>query len=165
MLHQYLIHPLQQLTTKFKAAGIDTVTVLLSELFPDKIKLFEDVDAWVQIACPRLSIDWGYAFPKPVLSPYEASVVLNLLEWQQDYPMDFYANDSLGPWTPNNEANRPPRPSRGNRRGAPKVSVKEEKDPVKQTAGEESSDCLKCTNCECGNSKVEKAIPDKSGDR
>ena len=31
---------------------------------------------WVQVACPRLSIDWGYAFPKPLLSPYE---VRNLL--------------------------------------------------------------------------------------
>ena len=27
--------------------------------------------SWVQVACPRLSIDWGYAFPKPLLSPYE----------------------------------------------------------------------------------------------
>lgn len=32
--------------------------------------------SWVQVACPRLSIDWGYAFPKPLLSPYE---VRNLL--------------------------------------------------------------------------------------
>ena len=28
---------------------------------------------WVQVACPRLSIDWGYAFPKPLLSPYEVN--------------------------------------------------------------------------------------------
>lgn len=27
--------------------------------------------SWVQIACPRLSIDWGMAFEKPLLSPYE----------------------------------------------------------------------------------------------
>jgi 2-(3-amino-3-carboxypropyl)histidine synthase len=26
----------------------------------------EGVDAWVQIACPRLSIDWGEGFQKPV---------------------------------------------------------------------------------------------------
>jgi 2-(3-amino-3-carboxypropyl)histidine synthase len=56
---------------------------------------------WIQIACPRLSIDWGYAFPKPLLTPYEASVVLDAIDWQSIYPMDFYANDSLGPWTPN----------------------------------------------------------------
>lgn len=29
--------------------------------------------SWVQIACPRLSIDWGAAFSKPLLSPYEVN--------------------------------------------------------------------------------------------
>jgi hypothetical protein len=28
---------------------------------------------WVQVACPRLSIDWGKAFPKPLLTPYEVT--------------------------------------------------------------------------------------------
>lgn len=28
---------------------------------------------WVQVACPRLSIDWGEAFDKPLLTPYEVS--------------------------------------------------------------------------------------------
>lgn len=39
-----------------------------------QLALFDDVDAWIQIACPRLSIDWGYAFDKPLLTPYEAEV-------------------------------------------------------------------------------------------
>jgi 2-(3-amino-3-carboxypropyl)histidine synthase len=64
---------------------------------------FSDVGAWIQIACPRLSIDWGYAFPAPLLSPFEAAVVLGEKKWKQDndYPMDFYANDSGGYYTPN----------------------------------------------------------------
>ena len=36
--------------------------------------------SWIQIACPRLSIDWGYAFAKPLLSPYEVSQVKMLLQ-------------------------------------------------------------------------------------
>ncbi len=36
----------------------------------------------------------------------QASVVLEEIEWQGVYPMDFYANASLGPWTVNNEQNR-----------------------------------------------------------
>uniref|UniRef100_A0A8C2TJW0 2-(3-amino-3-carboxypropyl)histidine synthase subunit 1 n=1 Tax=Coturnix japonica TaxID=93934 RepID=A0A8C2TJW0_COTJA len=59
---------------------------------------------WVQIACPRLSIDWGEAFSKPLLTPYEAAVALGDIEWQQPYPMDFYASQSLGPWTANHAA-------------------------------------------------------------
>lgn len=78
--------------------GVQCVVVLLSEIFPAKLALFADVDAWVQIACPRLSIDWGYAFPKPLLNPYEAEVMLQGTQWQQIYPMDFYARDG-GQWT------------------------------------------------------------------
>nr|NVI70989.1 putative diphthamide biosynthesis protein 1 [Cucujiformia] len=36
-------------------------TILLSEIFPKKLDLFQSIDAFVQIACPRLSIDWGTA--------------------------------------------------------------------------------------------------------
>ena len=45
-----------------------------------------------QIACPRLSTDWGTAFKKPLLTPYEASVALASTEWRESYPMDFYAS-------------------------------------------------------------------------
>ncbi len=76
-------------------------TILLSEIFPTKLALMPSVDAWVQIACPRLSIDWGLAFPKPLLTPYEINVALKEVEWKDTYPMDFYAYDSLGSWTPN----------------------------------------------------------------
>ncbi|CAK1590405.1 unnamed protein product [Parnassius mnemosyne] len=79
------------------------VKILLSEIFPSKLSMF-DLDAFVQVACPRLSIDWGTAFPKPLLTPYEFSVALGNSKWLKEdgtYPMDFYSNDSLGPWTPN----------------------------------------------------------------
>ncbi|OLL24689.1 Diphthamide biosynthesis protein 1 [Neolecta irregularis DAH-3] len=99
---------LENLETQIRRAGMVHIIVLLSEIFPSKLDQFEDVDAWVQIACPRLSIDWGYAFTKPLLSPYEFSVALGQVEWQQTYPMDFYANESLGAWTPNH-GRGPPR--------------------------------------------------------
>lgn len=100
-------------------AGKTAVTLLLSEIFPQKLALMNGaVDAWVQIACPRLSIDWGTAFKKPLLNPYEAAVVLKQVgfpsfggggsregaEVTRVYPMDFYASQSSGPWTPNHVA-------------------------------------------------------------
>lgn len=125
-------------------AAVPHVPILLSELSPAKLALFgPHLATFVQTSCPRLSIDWGSAFPKPLLSPYEAAVALGKAKgWdekvnglgmrrdfakaaqeereerqqrreaqpeqsqgdnekeQGDYPMDFYANDSLGPWTP-----------------------------------------------------------------
>ncbi|XP_066295537.1 2-(3-amino-3-carboxypropyl)histidine synthase subunit 1-like [Branchiostoma lanceolatum] len=106
---------LEHIAEKLQQCGKEYITVLLSEVFPDKLNMFSDVDAWIQVACPRLSIDWGTAFTKPLLTPYEASVALDAISWQNTYPMDFYANASLGPWTVNNEKHRPPRPVRQKR--------------------------------------------------
>jgi len=94
---------LEHLKSKAEAAGKAVVTVLLSEIFPQKLALMPGIGAWVQVACPRLSIDWGLAFPQPILSPYEAAVALEAMAWQETYPMDFYATNSLGPWTPNHK--------------------------------------------------------------
>lgn len=96
------------LEEQLTAAGCEHITVLLSEISPDKLALFADIDVWVQVACPRLSIDWGYAFARPLLNPYEASVALGRIAWQSPYPMDYYARDSLGPWTANYTADAAP---------------------------------------------------------
>lgn len=102
---------------------LNTVPILLSELSPAKLAILAPfISAFVQTSCPRLSIDWGYAFPRPLLSTYEASVALGKVQsrWSttissqrtvsdiekkekkeaHDYPMDFYADMSLGAWTP-----------------------------------------------------------------
>ena len=93
-------HTLTMIENHLNKLGIPYVNLLLSEIFPGKLAMFEDVDCWVQIACPRLSIDWGYAFPRPLLTPYEALVVLGEKQsWEETgetYPMDFYANHGLG---------------------------------------------------------------------
>lgn len=97
---------MEHLEAQLQALSVPYINVLLSEIFPDKLRLFQEVDAWVQVACPRLSIDWGKAFSKPLLTPYEAAVALKKVEWQQRYPMDYYANQSLGPWTVNHETHQ-----------------------------------------------------------
>ena len=40
---------LEFLVTSLREVHIDTVVVLLSEIFPDKLRRFHDVDAWVQV--------------------------------------------------------------------------------------------------------------------
>ncbi|XP_050785686.1 2-(3-amino-3-carboxypropyl)histidine synthase subunit 1 [Gopherus flavomarginatus] len=130
---------LQHLEGRLQALGLPFIRVLLSEIFPSKLQLFPDVDAWVQVACPRLSIDWGGAFSKPLLTPYEAAVALKEIEWQQTYPMDFYAGQSLGPWTVNPASHKPQRgTSQPTQRKLPEPVV-----PVDAGVGK------KCTNCSC----------------
>nr|CAG4647502.1 EOG090X0GO2 [Megafenestra aurita] len=85
---------LDELKSKLMKSNKEFVTILLSEIFPDKLALMPSIDAWVQIACPRLSIDWGLGFKAPLLTPYEINVALKEVEWKETYPMDFYAYET-----------------------------------------------------------------------
>jgi hypothetical protein len=120
-----LLFSLQMLQEQLAGRGASVTTVLLSEVSPAKLAAIGHVEAWVQIACPRLSIDWGEGFSKPTLTPYEAMVALGMVPgWWEDcqgqeqqqqqqegvsaggrgraataapYPMDYYAKDG-GVW-------------------------------------------------------------------
>lgn len=93
---------LERVRQALRAASRSAVVVLLSELSPAKVQRMEEcevVDAWIQIACPRLSIDWGEGYGKrPLLTPYEAFVAVGATEWRKKYPMDFYAKKG-GVWS------------------------------------------------------------------
>uniref|UniRef100_A0A1I7XTB8 2-(3-amino-3-carboxypropyl)histidine synthase subunit 1 n=1 Tax=Heterorhabditis bacteriophora TaxID=37862 RepID=A0A1I7XTB8_HETBA len=109
----------ENLEKKLDSKGKKYMRILLSEIFPDKLDMINQVDCWVQVACPRLSIDWGTQFRKPLLSPYELAIALDAVSAPTSfYPMDFYSNDSLGPWTNNHKDNLPKREKR-----RPKVVV------------------------------------------
>lgn len=93
-------HTMALIERQLRERGIPWVNLLLSEIFPGKLAMMADVECWVQVACPRLSIDWGYAFARPLLTPYEALVTLGITEdWSEKggvYPMDYYGKDGLG---------------------------------------------------------------------
>ena len=97
----------RQIQTSLKKHGKRSFLMLLSEITPAKLQLFGDkVDAWVQVACPRLSVDWGhYLSSKPVLTPYELAVSLEETQWKEVYPMDFYSLEG-GPWSNYHPENR-----------------------------------------------------------
>lgn len=101
-------HTMTLIENHLREKGITWVNLLLSEIFPGKLAMMPDVECWVQVACPRLSIDWGYAFPRPLLTPYEALVTLgerkgwegqvNEITGEKEetvYPMDFYSKQGL----------------------------------------------------------------------
>lgn len=99
---------LQAITNQLSVSNISIpyVPILLSEVSPAKLSLFNPhVSTFVQTSCPRLSIDWGYAFARPLLSPYEANVALGEVNgWMSKaiegakttHPMDFY--EAGTPW-------------------------------------------------------------------
>lgn len=100
---------LQAITHQLSSSrtSIPYMPILLSELSPAKLSLFSPhISTFVQTSCPRLSIDWGYAFDKPLLSPYETAVAVGkAVGWIEEedgrkkenvYPMDFYTAGT--PW-------------------------------------------------------------------
>ncbi|XP_014284399.1 2-(3-amino-3-carboxypropyl)histidine synthase subunit 1 [Halyomorpha halys] len=91
------------LQNQLKIIGKPWVNILLSEITPKVLRLMK-IGAYIQTSCPRLSIDWGAQFPVPLLTPYEGAVALGKQQlFTLQYPMDYYAVDSLGPWTPNSK--------------------------------------------------------------
>ena len=57
-----------------------------------------EVDFFVQIACPRLSIDWSFGTPKPLLTPYELYALVDKFDFNEGYRMDYYSYNG-GPWS------------------------------------------------------------------
>ncbi|XP_068653402.1 uncharacterized protein [Aristolochia californica] len=93
---------LDRLQKRMGEKGFDWTIVLMSELSPTRISLFGDsIDAWIQIACPRLSIDWGEAFGKPFLTPFEAEIALEFIPgwWEKGIvsktTMDLKSEDAV----------------------------------------------------------------------
>lgn len=81
-----------------RSRGKIVIPFLMAEIQPQKLALLQkSIDVWVQVACPRLSIDWGLGFSKPVLTPYELEVAMDETQWQEVYPMDYYRH-SAGVW-------------------------------------------------------------------
>lgn len=60
-----------------------------ADIFPRMLQIYSF--PLLQVCCPRLSMDWGHHFSKPLLSPYEAEVALAARAWLPEYPMDNYA--------------------------------------------------------------------------
>lgn len=105
---------LERVTKALEETGKSYVVVLLSEISPQKISRLEEsgVQAWVQIACPRLSVDWGHGYGRlPLLTTYEAFVALGKTEWRTEYPMDFYSKEG-GEWTNYYRDGKTKRPAR-----------------------------------------------------
>ncbi|PKA60618.1 hypothetical protein AXF42_Ash006250 [Apostasia shenzhenica] len=78
---------LDRVIEKMEEKGLDWTVVLMSEISPARIELFGDsVDAWVQIACPRLSIDWGEGFSKPLITTFELEIALGYIPgwWERE---------------------------------------------------------------------------------
>ncbi len=67
---------------KLKEKGKNAILITMSELTPDKIMNFYHIDAFIELACPRIALDDFYKYPKPILTMKEALVALGEKSWK-----------------------------------------------------------------------------------
>jgi len=70
------------ITGRLEANGKKVVQLAIRDITPDRLAQYTHVEAFVQTACPRISID-GYTFKKPVLSIPQADALVGLLEGRE----------------------------------------------------------------------------------
>jgi len=71
------------LKRKLEENGKIAFLFVVREVTPEVLIEFPTVDAYVNTACPRISLDDASKFPKPVLTANEARVVVGELSWEE----------------------------------------------------------------------------------
>lgn len=68
---------------KLEGNGKTACLLAVKEITPEVLMEFPTVDAYVNTACPRVSLDDASKFQKPVLTVNEALVVVGELSWEE----------------------------------------------------------------------------------
>ncbi|MGQ9506513.1 MAG: diphthamide biosynthesis enzyme Dph2 [Candidatus Bathycorpusculaceae bacterium] len=68
---------------KFEEKGKTVCLLSTKEISPEMLMEFPSIDAFVNTACPRVSIDDPSKFKKPLLTVNEALVVIGKLSWEE----------------------------------------------------------------------------------
>ena len=77
---------------KLEKKGRNATLFALKEITPEALLQFPHIEAFVNTACPRVSIDDGARFSKPVLTPNETMVALGEMSWEQLCKKGWFGN-------------------------------------------------------------------------
>ena len=72
-----------KLLEKLRAAGKTAIVITMSELTPDKLMNFYNIEAFIELACPRIALDDFAKYEKPILTMREALVALGEKSWDE----------------------------------------------------------------------------------
>jgi len=71
------------LREKLEGSGKDAYIFAIREITPETVMNFPAVDAYINTACPRVSVDAPFKFTKPMLTINEALVVIGEISWKE----------------------------------------------------------------------------------
>ncbi|MGB9936419.1 MAG: diphthamide biosynthesis enzyme Dph2 [Methanobacterium sp.] len=68
-------------------AGKEAFIIMMNNISPDLLLPYMKLDAFVVTACPRVAIDDANMYKKPLITPKELEIVLDIRKWE-DYKID-----------------------------------------------------------------------------
>lgn len=71
------------LLDKMKEQGKNPILITMNELTPDKMMNFYNIEAFVELACPRIALDDYAKYPKTIITFKEALVALGIKPWEE----------------------------------------------------------------------------------
>jgi len=74
----------RKLKTMLEENGKTCILIPSLELIPESVESFTDLDGFVEVACPRISVDDRSRYHKPVLNPDETLIAIGRKSWE-DY--------------------------------------------------------------------------------
>jgi 2-(3-amino-3-carboxypropyl)histidine synthase len=72
-----------ELKEKLEKVGKRATLLATREISPKVLMQFPEMDAFINTACPRISLDDTRRFPKPVITPNEALILLGEITWEE----------------------------------------------------------------------------------
>lgn len=78
---------------KLEEAGKKAFLIALRDITPERLMQFPSIEAYVNTACPRLSLDDAPRFRKPLLTPRELQVLLGELSWEEICRKGWFGNE------------------------------------------------------------------------
>ena len=67
------IRATDELRKRLVGVGKRVMMIHIADITSSLLDMFPDVDVWVEVACPRLAIDWGTSYHKPLLTAFECA--------------------------------------------------------------------------------------------
>jgi len=62
--------------------GRSAILICAAEVIPETLESFTDIEAYVEISCPRISTDDQERYRKPILNPEEVMIALGKKSWE-----------------------------------------------------------------------------------
>ena len=73
----------RRLKEMLEANGKSTILICAAEVIPETLESFTDLEAYVEISCPRISTDDQERYRKPMLNPEEVMIALGKKSWDE----------------------------------------------------------------------------------